>query len=272
MKMIGNNTMKKLWCNLWMFLIVLCCFIKTVSSQTTPKPIQMESERMAKVKTTTIVNVGGNYQTGNTENGSFALSSALSAMDSIKEFSLNAKYHYSENARKMNKDEFSGGLQFDYHPLSRFSPFVRAEFYSNRFRQIDSRFSGLLGAKYCYFKYLKDNVVISEYTISGAFVYENDNYSKEALLPDKSRLRLSLRPKFKQSIMKNIFLGAECYYKPNIVEFGDFIIDSMFQINFVVNGYISLKCSYQYEYDSKPATTAVKKTDTNLRASLEIRF
>ena len=256
----------------WMFLVAVCSFTSAVFPQTAPKPIQMESERMAKVKIATAINLGGNHQTGNTENGSLVLSSALSAMDSIKEFSLNAKYHYSENARKMNKEEFSGGLQFDYHPLSRFSPFIRVEFYSNRFRQIDSRFSGLLGAKYCYFKSFKDNIVISEYTISGAFVYVNDNYSKKALLPDKSRLRLSLRPKFKQRVMKNIFLGAECYYKPNIVDFGDFIIDSMFQINFVVNRYITLQCSYQHEYDSRPATTAVKKTDTNLLASLEIKF
>ena len=264
--------MKKWWCIQWMFFAMVCGFSPAVSSQTVPKPIQMESKRMEKVKLSTAISLGGNYQTGNTENGSLVLSSALSAVDSIKEFSLNAKYHYSENARKMNKDEFSGGLQFDYHPLSQFSPFVRVEFYSNRFRQIDSRFSGLLGAKYCYFKYLKDNAITSEYSISGAFVFENDNYTKEALLPDKSRFRFSLRPKFKQSVMRNIFLGLECFYKPNIVDFSDFIIDSMFQINFTVNEYITLLCSYQYEYDSKPATTIVKKIDTNLLSSLVISF
>ena len=255
-----------------LFLVMFCGFLPVVSSQTVPKSIRMESERKAKVKVLTAISLGGSYQTGNTENGSVLLSSAISAMDSIKEFSLNAKYHYSENARKMNKEEFSGGLQFDYHPLSQFSPFIRAEFYSNQFRQIDSRFSGLLGAKYCYFKYLKNNFITSEYSISGAFVFENDNYTKEALLPDKSRVRLSLRPKFKQIVMKNIFLGLESFYKPNIVDFSDYIIDSMFQINFVVNEYVTLSCSYQYEYNSRPATVIVKNTDTSLLASLMVKF
>ena len=264
--------MNNWWYAPCLFLVMICGFSQVVSTQTIPKSIRMESERKEKVKVSTAISLGGSYQTGNTENGSVLLSSAVSAMDSIKEFSLNAKYHYSENARKMNKEEFSGGLQFDYRPLSRFSPFVRGEFYSNQFRQIDSRFSGLLGAKYCYFKYLKDNIIISEYSISGAFVFENDNYTKEALLSDKSRVRLSLRPKFKQIVMKNIFLGLECFYKPNIVDFNDFIIDSMFQINFVVNEHVTLSCSYQYEYDSKPATATVKKTDTNLLASLMVKF
>ena len=263
--------MKKL-CIQWMILFVVCSISPFVDAQTAPKRIQMETEREAKVKLSTVINVGGNYQTGNTENGAFALSSAISAMDSIKEFSLNARYNYSENARKMNKNEFSGGVQFDYHPLSRFSPFARLEFYSNKFRQINSRFAGLLGAKYCYFKRYNNNTVTSEFSVSGAFAWELDNYTSETHLPDRDRFRLSIRPKFKQSVTKSIFLGYECFYKPNLDDFKDYIIDSRFQLNFVISNRITLFCSYTYEYDSRPVTSTVKKTDTYLLASLEIKF
>ena len=265
--------MKKLCRIQWMFLVMVCGFSLAASSQTVPNPVQMESESKGKIKLSAAISLGINYQTGNSKNGSpFVQTFALSAMDSIKKFSLNTKHHYNQNTRKVNKEEFLGGLQFDYHPLSRFSPIARIELYSNRVRQINRRFSGLLGVKYFYFKHLKDNAITSEYSINGAFVFENNNYSKEALLPNKSRLRLSVRPQFKQSVTKNIFLGFESFYKPDIVDFSDFISDSMFQINYVFNKNISLLCSYRYEYDSRPATTTIKKTDTSLLASVVLKL
>ena len=240
-----------------------------ISGSSTPKDISAKrGSRASKAKISTRITLGGNYQTGNTEKAAVSGSAYLASVDSIKEFSANAKYTYGENNKKLNQKEYMAGIQYDYHPLSRFSPFVRVEFYKNEFKKINGRYSGLLGAKYRYL--VKDDVM--DYSISAALVYDLENYTNNASLPDRERLRLSIRPKFKQQLMDNIHLLAEIYYKPNLAEFDDYIVYATFNLNFRMNKYVFLRASYEYDYDSKPATATVKKTDTLLLASLGVEW
>ncbi|MDR2684537.1 MAG: DUF481 domain-containing protein [Prevotellaceae bacterium] len=232
----------------------------------------MDVKREKKSKLSTEITAGANWQTGNTEIIRISASANAAIIDSVKEFSFNMRYIYGENKKKKNQNEFSTGLQFDYRPLNRFSPFVRAELYSNEFKKISYRFSGLAGAKYRYFIKKKSNETVCDYSISGAVVYEYERYTREAGIQPKERFRLSVRPKFKQRLWKNTVFALECYYKPNIIDFSDCIVLSIVQLNFKLNKYLFVRCSYEWEYNNKPAAKALKKTDTLLMFNLGVNF
>jgi putative salt-induced outer membrane protein YdiY len=236
------------------------------------KAIRMEHRRNRRAKVSTSVKLEGNLQTGNTDKASAAASAKSSVEDSIKEFSVEAKFAYSKNNGNVNQREFSGGLQFDYLPLSRLSPFARVEYYRNEFRKISGRYSALAGAKWRYFVHHRRGEPFCDYSISAAAIYENEDYTADANLKDANRCRLSVRPKFKQRLMQNISLQLETYYKPNVIDFSDYRTNAIAQLNFEVNRKVTLQVSYDYEYNSKPATAAVKPTDTALQLALEIKF
>ncbi len=256
-----------------LFFFILVLISSTLNAQisgsSSPKDISAKrNQRMAKSKIITRVTFGGNYQTGNTEKAGVMGTASIASIDSIKELSANFGYAYGENKDILNQREYKAGVQADYHPLSVFSPFIRFEFYSNEFRQINYRYSGLIGAKYRFF--IKDD--FADYSISTALLYDLENYTEKANKPNKERLRMSIRPKFKQRLMENIYLLAEIYYKPNMAEFDDYLIYAIFNLNFRVNKYVFLKASYEYEYNSMPITSSVKKTDTLLLGSLGVEF
>jgi putative salt-induced outer membrane protein YdiY len=232
------------------------------------KDITRTAKRVAKAKISTNVTLGGNFQTGNTEKSGISGTVQISSVDSVKELSFNAKYTYSENKKVVNQREYLVGGQYDFNPLNRFSPFLRIELYGNEFKKIDYRVSGLIGAKYRYYVYKNT----SDFSISGALLYDIENYIAEANLQTQKKYRLSLRPKFKQRIMENIYAQTELYYKPNITRLDDYIIHSITNVNFIINKNMFLRCSYEHEYNSKPAKSSVKKDDTLLLASLGINF
>ena len=253
-----------------LIIALLFCFSLGVSAQSSDSRVSMESERAAKTKVATNFSLGGNYWTGNTEKGTIIGSLNIAATDSLKEFSFDAKYTYGENNNKLNQREFLTGLQYDYRPLSVFSPYVRIELYTNEFKNIKQRYSGLAGAKYRFFVYRKNGETTSDYSISGAFSYVFEKYTQDAHSSDRQKVRLSLRPKIKQKLAKNIYFQSELFYMPKIDYWEDYIFCVRSNVNFLVNSNIFIKCSYEYDYESKPITTNIKKTDTTLSISLGI--
>jgi hypothetical protein len=155
-------------------------------SGTKKKNIKMESKRVKKAKVSTTIRLAGNYQSGNTEKTSATIAAVAAVEDSIKEFSTDVKFTYGENANKVNQREFFGGLTYDYLPLSKLSPFARIELYSNVFKKISMRHSGLAGAKYRYFKRRKPSFSC-DYSFSMALIYDNEDYTKDAKVPDTNK-------------------------------------------------------------------------------------
>ena len=253
-------------------VLFLFCFWTTGFSQKVGQTISLESNRTARAKISTNISLGGSFLTGNIEKGAISGNVHVAAVDSVKEFSFDAKYIYGENNNQVNQREYLTGLQYDYHPLSKVSPFIRMELYSNEFKDIERLYSGLLGVKYRYFVYKKDGETISDYSISGAFSYGFEKYTPNAESSNQEKIRLSVRPKFKQKLMKNITLHLEVYYKPNVNHWNDYIIHSISNINFLINRNVFVKGSYEYVYDSKPITSTIKKTDTMFLTSVGIEF
>ena len=224
--------------------------------------------RASKAKLSSRITLDGYYQTGNTEKTNVSGSVFMSAIDSVKEFSANGKFLYGENNRMVNQREYIAGIQYDYHPLADFSPFVRFEFYNNEFKQINGRYAGLAGAKYRY--YVKPD--ISDFSISAAVLFDLEHYTADANLPNKERWRISVRPKFKQNLTEDISLVAEVYYKPNLADFNDYIVHGIFNLNVRVFKKGLLRLSYEYEYNNRPATNRVQKTDALLLAGFGIEL
>jgi hypothetical protein len=255
------------------YLILLFLFTSTslfaqISGSSSARNIMSRGARTSKAKLTARIGLDGNYQTGNTEKLNLSGTGFVAAIDSVKEFSANARFVYGEYDKTAYQREYIAGVQYDYRPLSDFLPFVRFEFYKNHFRQIQGRYSGLIGAKYRYF-------VIPEkldYSISAAFLYDLDNFTADAELPNKERLRISVRPKFKHDFTPNIRLVTEIYYKPNLAHFEDYMIYWNSNINIRIIKNVLLRMSYEHEYNSMPASDKVKKTDAQLLAGLGIEF
>ena len=228
----------------------------------------VKSNRASKAKLSARMTLDGYYQTGNTERVNVSSSVFVSAIDSIKEFSVNGRYLYGEFNKIVSQREYIAGVQYDYHPFAVFSPFVRGEFYKNEFRKINARYAGLVGFKVRYF--VKPDV--SDYSVSAALLYDVDYFVADVELPRKERLRASVRPKFKQNLTDNVYLIAEAYYKPNLLNFSDYILCGNLNLNVRVFKRGLLRLSYEHEYNSTPATNMVKKTDALLLAGIGIEF
>ena len=239
-----------------------------ISGSSSAKTLTKGNSRASKSKLSARMTLDGYYQTGNTEKTNISGAVFMSAVDSLKEFSANAKYLYGANNKTVNQKEYIAGLQYDYHPFSVISPFVRAEYYKNEFRKINGRYSGLVGVKYRYF--VKPEIL--DYSVSAALLYDVERYEPDVDLPDKERLRLSVRPKFKHNLTSTIYLTAEAFYKPNLLDFSDYILCGNINLNIRVFKRGLLRLSYEHEYNNKPVNELVQKTDALLLAGLGVEF
>ena len=251
-----------------LFATFLFCVVQSGYTQ----GVSMETKRAAKSKISTNISLGGSFWSGNVDKSIVSGSVLVAAVDSMKEFSFDAKYTYGKNNNKLNQREFLTGLQYDYRPLSVVSPFLRMDLYNNDFKNIKFRYSGYAGAKYRFFAYKKDGVTMSDYSVSSAITYVYEDYVPEIGVANQQKIRLSVRPKIKQIIAKNIYFESEVYYKPKIDCWSDYMIYSISNLNFIVNNNIFIKCTYEYDYESKPVTSNIKKTDTMFIVSLALKM
>ena len=259
------------------FGIIIILFMVSVSSvplfaqisgSSSAKNIMVNSSRASKAQLSARITLDGYYQTGNTEKVNVSGSVFMSAIDSVKEFSANTRFLYGTNNKTVNQREYVAGIQYDYHPFSMLSPFVRSEFYKNEFKKITGRFSGLVGLKDRYF--VKPDIF--DYSISIAILYDVECYLADVNLPYKERLRISVRPKFKHNLTENMYLTAEIFYKPNLFCLEDYIVCGNFNMNYRILKNGLFKLSYEYDYNNRPATDGVRKTDALLLAGLGIEF
>jgi putative salt-induced outer membrane protein YdiY len=239
-----------------------------ISGASSAKNIMIKSNRVSKAKLSARITLDGYYQTGNTDKSNVSGSVSLSSVDSIKELSFNGRYLYGKNEKTVNQKEYIAGVQYDYHPFSVVSPFLRMEFYKNEFQKINGRYAGMAGMKYRYF--VKPGIL--DYSVSAALLFDIERYEPDVDSPGKERFRISVRPKFKHNLTDNIYLIAEAFYKPNIKRFDDYIMCGNINLNIRVLTKGLLRLSYEHEYNNRPATNEIKKTDALLLVGLGVEF
>lgn len=213
----------------------------------------------------TKLSLGTYFYTGNTEKFDFTSDFQLTRKDSVLETKLFLTGAYGELEKVQNKQEFKGGLKFDYNPFSKFSPFILLSLYNNEFKDIELRISSFIGAKYLFYKTDKSN-----YSLSAALQYDTERYYESST--NKEKIRLSLRPRFKQTIGKNMKLQALCFYQPNLQDFDDYMVIANISVSTKVFEKMDLKLTYNYDYESMPALETIKKTDTSFITSIVLNF
>ena len=90
------------------YLIFLLLFSSSalfaqISGSSSARNIMSRSARTSKAKLTTRITLDGNYQTGNTEKANVASTGHIAAIDSMKEFSANARFVYGEFKKQPTK-------------------------------------------------------------------------------------------------------------------------------------------------------------------------
>ncbi len=213
----------------------------------------------------TKLSLGTYFYTGNTEKFDLVSDFQLVRKDTIIESNLFFKASYGEVEKIQNKQEFSGGLKFDYRPWSVFSPFVLVSLYNNKFKDIELRISSFLGAKYSF--YMTNQ---SDLSISAAIEYDTERFYESS--PNKEKFRLSIRPRILQNIGKNAEFSALCFYQPNLKDFDDYNFVGSIGLSTKLLQKISLKLSYTYDYESMPILETIKKTDTSFITSIVLNF
>lgn len=228
----------------------------------------------------TKLSFGSSYYSGNVDKFDLRADGAVTRKDSLIESKLFGKIIYSESNGVQNNEEYSGGVKFDYKPKNKLTPFILLSLYKNQFKKIDMRLSALAGAKYVIYRGLDSlNKVVSDYSISAAIEYDKDKYTKytdsegiEIQKDPKEKMRLSIRPKIKQRLSSNIYFEHITFYQPNMKDFDDYLLNSITSISTKITKKIDFGISYEYDYESKPVSETVKKTNQVILAKLTIKI
>lgn len=218
------------------------------------------------------INSGTSFYKGNVNKFSTRNSLAVSQKDSVYEFSLYATGEYSQIDKKSVKDEYSGGLKYDFRPFSKISPFLLAEIYSNKQKKIKARYSGLSGVKYTYFKNIKHDLSIS---VAGQYDHEihfSPDIPEETFSKIKDILRISIRPKFEFQITDEIKFIHYTFYQPSPLNFNDYRIFSKTTISSKFHKKISIDLDYIYEYDNITVYDSIEKNDNFFYVSLTLNL
>ncbi len=247
---------------------VMLCFILLIPFQKTHA--QWKSQ----------LTLGSAYYSGNIEKFDIRTEGSITRKDSLIEAKVFGKLIYSETNKHKNNEEYSGGIKFDYKPYNKFTPFVLLAAYRNLYKKIELRGSALAGSKYVIYRGLDSlRKVVSDYSISAAMEYNTERYSKyedaegnTIEKSPKSKFRLSLRPKIKQYLSKNLYLEHLTFYQPNLKNFSDYMLVSITKLSTKISKKIEFGISYEFNYESKPVSETVEKKDQVVLAKLTIKI
>ena len=219
------------------------------------------------------IGLGASLNTGNVNNCNLSNDASINRNDSLVALDFHYKLLYSSLINKNNTGqhwektnfEVNGGIKTDLYQYDKYSPFLACEMLTNKFKGYDLKVSGLIGMK------LRIYTVPSfcDYSISGAFVYDWTDFTDATHLPNNN-YRISIRPKFTQKLSDNLSLYHCTFYQPSVLDFGDYIINSVTKLQTQITRKVFLDLSFTYEYRSRIPSENYKKHD--ILSEISIRF
>ena len=219
--------------------------------------------------------LGASLNTDNVNNCNLSNNAAVTRNDSVVALDIHYKLLYSSLIHKddvgqqweTTNFEVNGGVKMDLYQFGKYSPFLACEVLSNQFKGYDLKMSGLVGMKYRL--YVKPSVC--DYSISAAFVYDRTDFTDETVLP-KNNYRISIRPKFTQKLADNLSLYHCTYYQPSVLDFDDYIVNSVTKLQTKITKMLFLDLSFTYEYRSRVPAENYKKHDFLSEISLRLKI
>lgn len=219
--------------------------------------------------------LGTSLHTGNVNSCNINNNASIIRNDSLLAFDFHYKLLYSslidkndaEHQWKETNFEINGGIKLDYLQYGKYSPFLACEMLTNKYKGYDLKMSGLVGLKYRI--YVKPS--ICDYSISVAFVYDWTDFTDATVLPNNN-YRISIRPKIKQKLTENLTLLNLTYYQPSILDFNDYIINSMTKLQTKITKILYLDLVFTYEYRSLVPSENYKKHDFMSEVVMRLKF
>jgi hypothetical protein len=237
--------------------------------------IILSQEKSTTTPTTTInhwkasLDVGAALYSGNVEKQDLRGLMRLIRNDEVLDFSLDVKSVLSTVDKKTKNKEHSATLKVDYLPENKIVPFVLFNAYQNIPKGYESRFGGLFGVKWVFFRGKK-----SDYSISAAYAFETEKFTNDAEgnSTKKSVSKLSVRPKIEQTISEFAVFDAVAFYVPELENFSDYRIDLDLSLTNKVTQYILTKFAYSMSYEKITPRPDIKNTDQAFVASIVLKF
>lgn len=210
-------------------------------------------------------NLSGWYSrlTGNTNTLDSNFSTAFEIDNNISNFIFSLNAFYGKADDETNKNKGAGTIKYDHYVVSRIELFVFSKSEYNRMSLLDHRNNSGAGGKFVFFKsdYLK-------FDISGAFVYQYENY--EGIEPERD-YRWSLRGRIVLYPMEGLKLSYVYFYIPKIDSRLHYRTELETYISYKLNSAVSIKAGYTNDYN-KDAPPGTKKTDENIYAQVSLDF
>lgn len=218
-------------------------------------------------KVQTMLSFGSSFFTGNVKSLDLHGEGSVANKDTIFEWAASLKGIYDRLDTVVSNREFSGSLKFDYVPYHRISPFLMFSFFSNQYKGIDMRLSGLAGAKYLIYHSPK-----ADYSISAAAVYDNEQYIPSANKANTDFMRISIRPKFSQKLGDKFTLEDVTFFKINAKNSSDYIIDSTTKLSTQMTKKLYIEFDYTYGYVNQTPDVKILKTDQSFITAIVLKF
>ncbi|MBR4391097.1 MAG: DUF481 domain-containing protein [Bacteroidales bacterium] len=221
------------------------------------------------------IGLGTSLNVGNVNNCNINHYTSINRNDSIVALDFHYKFLYSSLIHKSNVGqtweetnfEINGGLKMDYLQYGKYSPFLACEMLTNKYKGYNLKMSGLVGMKYRIFVIPS----VCDYSISAAFVYDWSDFTDSTVLPNNN-YRISIRPKIKQKLAENLQLIDCMYYQPSILDFNDYIINNVLNIQTKITRMLYLDFAFTYEYRSRVPSENYKHHDILSEISIRLKF
>ncbi|MBQ0030593.1 MAG: DUF481 domain-containing protein [Paludibacteraceae bacterium] len=202
-----------------------------------------------------VATVGGTLKSGNVNKFEAKASGQVYRTDTVFSFDVYGKFNYSETDHKGRDRGVTAYAKFDWYEFNRWSPFFAVEYLHNEYKGYNHKVSILAGEKFRIYQSRT-----SDYSISMAALYDNDEYVKDKVKTERENLfRLSLRPKIKQKLGDAVSLREQIYYQPRIDKFNDYIFKNLTSLEFKITTLIFLGIDFEYDYRSVVPTSIDSK-------------
>lgn len=219
--------------------------------------------------------LGASLNTGNVNNCNVSNDALVTRNDSVVALDFHYKFLYSALIHKDNVGrqweesnfEINGGVKTDLYQYGKYSPFMACEMLTNKYKGYDLKLSGLIGMKLRIYTIPS----VCDYSISGAFVYDWSDFTDETHLPNNN-YRISIRPKIKQKLTDNLSLYHCTFFQPSVLDFGDYIINSVTKLQTKITKMLFLDISFTYDYRSRVPTDKYQKSDILTEVSIRLKI
>jgi len=208
--------------------------------------------------------MGFSISKGNTEKMGMNSFCYLERITRINEFIFRVNGFYSETEKKKDTNKGDLTLKYDRNFWKKESFFLFIFPSYNEFQDLKYRVQNGIGLKHTFIKADTMN-----YSISAAFIYE----LKESLsVSEKDELiRLSIRPKVKQSFSKSGTLFFVLFYQPALEDFKNYRLtsDIIFEFNIIKSLFFEFKINDEY---NNIVPEGIERNDLSIINSLKIKY